>query len=359
VRVEVSPSRIRLSFIGSAGVPNRYGGFESFLEHCGPALAGQVQKVNVTCASSLYGDHSPYYLGMHRIFLKVPANGALSVLHDGVAFFAVLAQSSHIVVLGVSGGVWFPLFRLLCCLTGKRLLVNVDGIEWRRAKFSWPKRAVLRTFDFLAQRFAHTVIYDNAALFPYLLRGVRAVEIAYSGDHVLRRIEVAVEDNTALTICRIEPENSIELLIRGALLSGIVRYTIVGNWEASDYGRKLRAMYSSELRLRLLDAIYDPMQLAWLRESCKFYLHGHSVGGTNPSLVEMLFYDGQILCLDVPFNRNTAGDSAKYFDTPAALAELINSCEHEVVDTDCRLQQRGKYVRDLIASKYVAAAQSA
>ncbi|MFS9599350.1 hypothetical protein Q6311_30915, partial [Klebsiella variicola] len=79
------------------------------------------------------------------------ANGAFSVLHDLLAFLRVFSRSQGIVVLGVSGGLWFPLFRAMCALTGKRLIINVDGVEWRRAKFSVNKRRLLKLFDALAQ----------------------------------------------------------------------------------------------------------------------------------------------------------------------------------------------------------------
>lgn len=346
---------VRVAFIGCAGVPNRYGGFEAFVEHCGPALAARVDNVAVTCDAGLYTDHGVRFNGMERQFIRVPANGGASVMHDLVAFFRVFADATHIVVLGVSGGLWFPLFRGLCVLTDKRLLVNVDGVEWRRTKFGRAKRALLRLLDASAQFFAHTVIYDNAALLPFLLKRAQAKSmlIAYPGDHVLRTAQISRESGTALTICRIEPENNIDMLINGAMASSLHRYTVVGNWDRSVYGRELRARHRHEPRLRLLDPVYDPQALAELREATDVYIHGHSVGGTNPSLVEMLFYDCELLCFDVPFHRETAGDSARYFPDAAALAGLLDS--REPVDMEQRHRQRLRYTRDVIAAQYIAA----
>lgn len=316
---------MRIAFIGCSGVPNRYGGFEAFMEHCGPVIAAEVDSVIVTCDAGLYCDRTPQFNNMLRRFIPVRANGGMSVLHDALAFLAVWRSSTHIVVLGVSGGLWFPLFKLLCSLGGQRLAVNIDGVEWRRSKFSLSKRILLRLFDYLAQRFADVIIYDNPALRPYVLPQAlpRSVQIGYSGDHVLRLSSIARHFGTALTVCRIEPENNLDVLIEGALRSKLQRYTIVGNWDHSHYGRALRKCYVSESRLALLDPIYDPQQLAELRESCEVYLHGHSVGGTNPSLVEMLFYDCRLLCLDVSFNRETAGTSAEYFSNAEDLALLL------------------------------------
>lgn len=350
--------KIRFSFIGSAGIPNRYGGFESFLEHCAPALVSLGHQVIVTCDERLYSEWGLKFQGVERIFLSTPANGGWSIVHDLIAFFRVFLKSSHIVVLGVSGGLWFPLFRLACSLSNKRLLVNIDGVEWRRTKFSPAKRLLLRVLDSLAQISAHHVIYDNKALRGFLLRASdrKASCIAYPGDHVQRLANVNQKPRTALTVCRIEPENNLELLIEGAHRSSIESYTIVGNWEHSQYSRDLRNRYSSDRRLNLFDPIYDPHKLALLRESCSCYIHGHSVGGTNPSLVEMLFYDCTLLCYDVPFNHETAGDCASYFKTPESLAAALNAPAH--FDVRVRSAFRERYTAKLISARYIDAANS-
>lgn len=342
----------RIVFIGSAGIPNRYGGFESFLENCAPKIVSKGYEVVVTCDAGLYSDKTINYRGVRRVFLSIPANGGWSVIHDLIAFMNTFRGASHIVILGVSGGIWFPIFRILCDLSGARLFVNVDGIEWRRTKFGKTKRLLLKAFDLLAQKFAHTVIYDNPGLLSYLTEcaKLKAACIAYSGDHVLRLNEVKSLDGIGLTICRIEPENNLEMLIQGALMSKLRHYIVVGNWNHSSYSQNLRRRYENDERLLLLDQIYDSDRLAQLRESCGVYIHGHSVGGTNPSLVEMLFYDCQILCFDVIFNRYTAGNSASYFNSIDALANLINNNE---VDLCARHLSRKRYASSSIVDQYL------
>ncbi len=351
--------RVRLAFIGSAGIPNRYGGFESFLEHCAPVIASFGHQVIVTCDAQLYPEKTKSYRGVDRLFLHIPANGGWSILHDLIAFFCIYFKSTHIVVLGVSGGIWFPLFLLMCRLGGKRLGVNVDGVEWRRSKFSPFKKCILRLFDSLAQRFSDLVVYDNAGLVDYVLpvARIRSVEIGYSGNHVLRLPGVAKKVSTALTVCRIEPENNLDLLIEGALQSDLRCYTIVGNWNNSQYGKTLKARYSGESRLQLLDPIYDPNSLAELREGCAIYLHGHSVGGTNPSLVEMLYYDCAVLCFDINYNRATAGQGASYFEDVNSLAMVVNAAiaGHSGGDVAARSSLRVKYTSSAIANAYLTA----
>jgi hypothetical protein len=344
-----------ISFIGTVGIPNRYGGFEAFLEHCAPEIAKNVREVNVTCFRGAYSDLSINYLGVNRVFLRIPANGAWSILHDLVAFLLVFVRSSHIVVLGVSGGLWFPFFRLFCGVFGKQLLVNIDGVEWKRSKFSFFRRLVLRIFDFLAQLSAHKIIYDNSALLPFVLSVCRhkALMIPYSGDHVIRLNDVNRQFGTALTICRIEPENNIEIILKAAVTAQIEHCTIVGNWTNSDYGNRLRGEYINYKNITLLDPIYDPLQLAKLRESCNLYIHGHSVGGTNPSLVEMLFYNCRLLCFDVPYHHETAGSCAEYFSNVDDLVALLNGPEKAIDD---RAAIRARYLRTVISTQYLDAA---
>ena len=335
-----------IAFIGSVGIPNRYGGFESFVENICPFMLKEVDSIFVTCMKSAYKNRSSSYLGVNRIFINCPANGALSIIHDLLAFLSVFKLSTHIVVLGVSGGIWFPFFRLMCQLYGKHLIVNIDGVEWNRGKFSKLKRKLLWHFDYLAQFFSEVIIIDNSYLksrFPN-----KTVEIAYPGDHVLR-INNIQKKNSALTICRIEPENNICLLINGFLGSLLTKYVIIGNWSNSQYGIDLKQKFANESRLVLLDPIYDKNKLAQFREECSHYIHGHSVGGTNPSLVEMIFYDCDILCFDVPFHHHSIGKEARYFKTEIELSKSLST----KVTNKNRQELRHRYSKKRIIEKYI------
>jgi glycosyltransferase involved in cell wall biosynthesis len=352
-----SLSQQQLAIVGSVGIPNRYGGPEAFAESIAPALLERGFQVSVTCDKSKYSDNLATDLnGVRRIFVPIGANGPTSPLHDAWAFLAT-ARADYVLVLGVSGGLFFPLFRILCTFTRARLLVNVDGVEWRRSKFGPLAKLVLYCSDWLAQRFAHVVVYDNEALLPYVNYPAKSVCVEYSGDHALRvgggvPAARSAEVPYALTICRIEPENNCEVLIDGFLRSSVKSYTFVGNWNRSNYGRALRARYTGESRLRLLDPIYQPEELFRLRSACTFYLHGHSVGGTNPSLVEMLFFDCDIMCWDCSFNRATARDSARYFSGADHLAQLLDG--GPVLGAD-RSAARSRYTTDAIVTKLLAA----
>ena len=348
-----------IAFIGSAGIPNRYGGFESFLENVTPQMVRQGQAVLVTCDARLYGGEAGGFKGVERIFINLPANGGLSPLHDMLAFLRVAGRVDVVVVLGVSAGPFFPFMRIAAALLGRRLVVNIDGVEWRRAKFGVVKRWLLRSFDALAQVSAHAVVYDNPALLEFVHPAFRhkAHYIAYSGDHVQRLpADTSAPRTTALTICRIEPENNLGMLIEGALASDLTRYTIIGNWNHGTYGQALREKYHGQARIEMLDPVYDPAIIARWREDCAVYLHGHSVGGTNPSLVEMLFYDAAILCFDCSFNRATAGARAVYFSNSAQLARCI---DQSLLSGPKQHEPPAEFTAERIAARYLAVTASA
>lgn len=349
---------LNVAFIGSVGVPNIYGGFEMFLETCSPGFVDHFDKVFVTCDKNRYSDRTLIWRGVRRIFIPINANGVQSIAHDLVAFFAVFWRVDAIVVLGVSAGMFFPLFRVLCAFGGKKLIVNVDGIESRRKKFSALKQRFLYWSDRLTQRFAHKVVIDNEGLRTFLDPAVQAsaVLIAYPGDHVersIRRLSDAQCGPKILTICRIEPENQCHLLLEA--FSRLVHgsYVFVGNWNASAYGRQLRQQYGEVQGLEMRDPVYDKLQLADLRENCDYYLHGHSVGGTNPSLVEMLFYDCEIFAFDCVFNRCTAGDAIKYFSDCDVLTRQLSTADHCINDSH-RNALRLKYTRTSICNDYTS-----
>ncbi len=342
-----------LAIIGSVGIPNRYGGPEAFAESISPEMIARGYRVLVTCDRGRYlDDLSRFSGGAERIFIRMPANGTLSPLHDLFAFLAVLRRSHVILVLGVSGGLFFPVFRLMCALAGARLVVNIDGIEWRRDKFGVFEKCVLFVSDWLAQRFAHGIVYDNAGLLDFVLWKGKAACVEYSGELAIspssrwRPPDEAVD--YVLTVCRIEPENNCELLIDGFLQSARRRYVFVGNWSRSEYGRQIRRKYQGEGRLELRDPVYDPDALYRLRKECSTYLHGHSVGGTNPSLVEILYFDCDIFCWDCVFNKVTAGETARFFSSAAELGRLLDEGRGAALD---RTDVRRRYSNRVIADK--------
>ncbi len=345
-----------ISFIGSVGIPNCYGGFEAFLEAITPLMVKSDVYITVTCDATKYSNKNPFYKGVNRLFINTKANGFLSPLHDLLAFCKIFKRSDVIIVLGVSAGPFFLLMRIFCSFFNKKLIINIDGIEWRRSKYSFFSKIILRVFDYLAQICAHRIIYDNAELINFINFNFRskAFLIPYSGDHVLRLCDIANVPSSGLSICRIEPENNIELILNAVVRSTLKSFTFIGNWNYSPYGISLRNKFKDYENLRLLDPVYDPYEIAIFRESCSVYIHGHSVGGTNPSLVEMLSYDAEIICFDCVFNRETVGDDALYFSSSSDLINILNQAASRASSSVARILPI-RYTSEYISNQYIKA----
>lgn len=343
-----------VAFIGSVGIPNNYGGFESFLESITPTLTKEIDTVTVTCDSRRYEDHSTIWNNVNRIFIPISANGIQSILHDFIAFLLVFKRHKHIIFLGVSAGIFFPLIKLFSLISRSKIYVNIDGVEWRRQKFSGFTRLFLKLSDLSAQFFSDVVIIDNEGLSDYIIKQKKATSacIGYSGDHVHSSPKLYIYPPFALTICRIEPENNCELLLDAYSNLNIGRYFFIGNWNSSNYGRKLKEQFSSKSGILCIDPIYNPRILSSLRANCQCYLHGHSVGGTNPSLVEMLFYDAPIIAFDCIFNRYTAGDEISYFSSKETLIEKLYFYFNSNIVT-LKSMAKYKYTKEEICNSYI------
>ena len=133
----------------------------------------------------------------------------------------------------------------------------------------------------------------------------------------------------ALGICRIEPENNIHVIIEAFQEELPIRLVMVGNWLNSDYGRELYDKCRELPSVSAFTPIYDQSYLSKLRSGCTLYLHGHSCGGTNPSLVEAMYHSLAIAAFDVNFNRETTENKAFYFKTPQELREVIKNTSQE------------------------------
>lgn len=161
----------------------------------------------------------------------------------------------------------------------------------------------------------------------------------------------------AFTVCRIEPENNIHLILEA--FSGFSRFpvAVVGNWNCGEYGRRLRGVYRNAENIFMLDPIYDRKVLNTLRSRCTVYLHGHSCGGTNPSLVEAMFLSLPIIAFDVNFNRETTENRALYFRSAEHLRQLCSALQPEklrqTADTMKEIADR-RYTWERISERYAA-----
>ena len=320
----------RVALIGTEGLPAQYGGFETVVSeflHNSEQWNSQVN-FEVYCAAGC----SPVmdkYCGAKLVHIPMSAHGWRSMVYDGVSIIHALWHRADVLMcFGVSGSWILLLVRLF---TRTRIIAHVDGIEWQRAKWSPAGRFALKVLEYLAVRFAHRVISDNAGITRYLKNryGSDPFEVAYGGDHALRA-RASISPNMPdgkfiLAICRIEPENNVDMILEAMRAINGLPLVMIGNWGRSPYGRALKEVYKNIDGILLLDPIYDIGVLKGFREKTSVYVHGHSAGGTNPSLVEAMFFGVPIIAFDCDFNRFTTANKALYFKNKEELAALLNS----------------------------------
>lgn len=344
--------------VGTVGVPARYGGFETLAEQlCANYSAHEVQLV-VYCEKQAYApeERKGDFHGHRRVFLPLRANGVSSMLYDAWALLhaVFVLRARDIYVLGYSGAWILPLLKLL--RPGTRYIVNVDGMEWRRDKFSRLAKRLLKLLEYCAARSASTVIADNQALATLFSQRYhrKPITIAYGGDHTVTDAPVpaTAPQGHYLAIARIEPENNTHVILKACRDAG-VPLVFIGNWNATDYGRDLRRCYAGMTNLTLLDPIYAQTDLNIWRAGAIGYIHGHSVGGTNPSLVEAIFHSDRLLSFDCEFNRATLDDAGAYFTDAASLAALLRTPVAPIAQTQLH-GLRDRYCWPYIAESYAA-----
>lgn len=349
----------RVAIIGTAGVPAAYGGFETLADELiqYAEAQGLSHHFAVYCSGSNQSE-GPSYRGAFRRFISLPANGIASIFYDMLSCIdAWWRGEKTFLILGVSGAPIIPFLRLASSV---KIVTNVDGVEWKRAKWGRMAALYLRLAEWLAVRFSHEVISDNQGIKEYLDQtyGRESTVITYGGDHALRggfvELPFDVPEAFALSLCRIEPENNVHEILSAFSSFDRLPLVFVGNWDATDYGRQLWATYKDSPNVYLLPPIYEQNFLYSLRHRASVYVHGHSAGGTNPSLVEMMHFGIPVVAFDCVFNRYSTGGEALYFSSSnellSQLEALLNGDE---VSTVKRWAELGDKMKQIAQSEYV------
>lgn len=340
--------------IGIVGIPASYGGFESLVENLtkfNEVLDGC--EYTVYCSSYNSKEKLKYYNNARLKYIPVKANGICSIFYDTAALLSSLREKPDtILILGVSGCIILPFYRLL---SKAKIVTNIDGLEWRRDKWNKFAKSFLKFSERLAVRYSDIIVADNAAIADYVKKeyNVNSSVIAYGGDHAYsdeRKFDIK---NYALALCRIEPENNVQMIL-DAFTKMTVHLKFIGNWNSSSYGLELKRKYSTYDNIELIDPIYEIQELVKLRGECGFYVHGHSAGGTNPSLVEIMHFDKPVFCFDCLYNRSTTENKAIYFSDSTNLVALISTSESQLIDNATAMGEiaRRRYIWKIISSQY-------
>lgn len=325
--------RPALAILGTRGIPARHGGFETFAERLALHLADRDWDVAVYCQSDGDAHEPPDYKGVRLLHMRTRIPGALGTLvFDWHALrHACATEPRLLLTLGYNTGS----FAIYSRLRRRAGVINMDGIEWRRSKWSALARAWFWANERLACHLHDHLIADHPAIADHLATRVprqHITMIPYGADRIEQGDALALAhygltpNGYALVVARPEPENSILEIVRAfARKPRGLRLMVLGNVnaDASAYHRDVLRAAGPEVIFP--GAIYDPDIVAALRFHCRFYIHGHQVGGTNPSLVEALGAGSAVLAHDNRFNRWVAGPEAAYFANEDACAEQLDA----------------------------------
>lgn len=352
----------KVAIIGSVGIPAKYGGFETLVEYLTLNLNEETD-FTVYCSSKEYETKLGSHNSAQLEYVPLKANGIQSIPYDIWSLLKVKKETKVVLILGVACGFFLPIYKRF---TKKKLILNVDGLEWKREKWGKLAKWYLRNSEKIAVRYSDVIVADNKIIQDHVFDsyGKQAKLIEYGGDHVESRplsketIEKYVFTNAdyAFKVCRIEPENNIHMILEAFSDQTKYNLAIVGNWKNSVYGLELIEKYKSLSHIHLLDPIYDQIVLNELRSNCFLYVHGHSAGGTNPSLVEAMFLNIPIVAYDVNYNRETMeNNGVGFFKNSADLKFILQSCtKMELENSKLKLTDVGsrRYNWQSIAQKY-------
>lgn len=343
---------IKLAIVGAHGLPAKYGGYCTLAEYLAEYKPNDFD-VTVYCVAEEYKDHPCMYKGVHLEWVNYPARGMMAwQFHAYGIKHAIENGADCIFLCGPNGGFILPFYRKY----KDRFYLNIGGIEWKRNKYNWLMRRIVRLLMKCAVHNSCHLVADNVGMYDYYIEEYGrddSVVIAYGGDQAQTSDitpEIAekypfLNKKFALAMARIQSDNNTEMLLK-TFENARMPLVYIGNWDVTDWSRGLREKYSKNSNLILLDAIFDIPVLNQIRSNCSLYFHGHSAGGTNPSLVEAMHLGVPLLCYDNGFNNHTTFHKAFYFKTKEDIINIIENTSDEA------LAREGKLMRELAIEHY-------
>jgi glycosyltransferase involved in cell wall biosynthesis len=249
---------------------------------------------------------------------------------------------------------------------GVRVAVHTDGLEWQRTKWSGAGRSYYRAAERLAVRWADALIADARGIADYYRHefGASTELISYGAPIVSepdrsKLAQFGVDPGGyLLVVARFEPENHVEEIVRAAARSDVdLPVVVVGSAPySSDYTARIEAIAAADDRIRLVGGVWDQTALDALYACARLYLHGHSVGGTNPSLLRAMGSGTPVAAWDVAFNREVLGNLGWYFDSAESLSSIVVDAARAAATSDlgARLLERARaqYDWDAVADDY-------
>ncbi|WP_299223605.1 DUF1972 domain-containing protein [uncultured Psychroserpens sp.] len=355
---------MKIGILGTRGVPNHHGGFEQFAEFFSEYLYKNEHEVYVY-NSNKHPYQKKTYNGVNIIHCydpedKIGTPGQFiydlnCIIDSRKRDFDILLQLGY-----TSSTIWHRL------LPSKTILItNMDGLEWKRSKYSKPVQGFLKYAEKLAVKSSDYLIADSIGIQSYLSKryNIHSKYIAYGAEqfdnpdiNALTEYNVTAY-NYNMLIARLEPENNIEIILDGVAMSNEdSTFIVVGKHDVNTFGMYLKNKFKNYENIRFVGGIYNLEKLNNLRYYSNLYFHGHSVGGTNPSLLEAMSSRALIVANDNDFNKSILGSHAFYFNTSKDvkfhIEKTLKINESDKVE-NCFNLINLKFSWDIINKKYL------
>jgi glycosyltransferase involved in cell wall biosynthesis len=322
---------MKIAILGTRGIPNHYSGFEQFAEFFSVFLVEKGHDVfvynshnhpyqeNTFNGVNIIHQHDPEYkLGTFGQFIY----DYNCIMDSRKRDFDIILQLGY-----TSNSIWYFL------LPKKPIIItNMDGLEWKRSKYSKPVQQFLKFAERLAVKSSDFLISDSLGIQKYINSkyNVTSTYIAYGAkvfsspnEEILKEYDV-LKHNYNMIMARFEPENNIETILDGIVLAGHETTVLVLGNHQTKYGDYLKNKFKTHKQIRFIGAEFDINKLNNLRYFSNFYFHGHSVGGTNPSLLEAMASNAFIIAHDNHFNKTILKENGYYFSNPADIKNIID-----------------------------------
>lgn len=333
----MSKKKIKLAILGSKGIPNNYGGFEQ----CAEKISLYFKNTNIPIDVYVYCPISHTYKsdkwqGINLVHIKDYEKYPLisSLAYDyGCVIDAKKRKFDIIIQLGYSpSGLFYKILKK----ENIPIITNMGGMEWKRSKWGIIARNIIKYSEKLAVKYSDMIISDNLGIKEYIDKkyNIDSKYIAYGAeipyhinDEYLSKYNLEKE-SYYLVISRIQKDNNIEMIINGYLKSySNIPLIIIGSIK-NNYGKYLKQKYKYYKNIRFIGGVYELEELNAIRRYCKIYFHGHSAGGTNPSLLEAMAIRCKIVAHNNIFNRYVLQDNAIYFNNDFEVANIINNFDN-------------------------------
>lgn len=353
--------KLKIGILGSRGIPNQYGGFEECAEKLALRLAARGHDISVYTELQ-HKLKDVKWKKVERILIKNPEDklGTFGqFIYDLNCNLNSRKKKFDIVLhLGyTSDSIWNRLW------PEKSIhIVNMDGLEWMRSKYSKPVRHFLKYAEKLAAVHANWLVADSIPIEDYLKENYakRVRHIAYGAD-IPEELSENIPESYGLKIraydlivARVIPDNHIEMILQAKELA-LDKTPLFILCNENSFKRHLAEKYKHLNHITFYGPVYEKEKVNSLRHFCRYYLHGHSAGGTNPSLLEAMACSSPVVAHGNKFNRAVLGEDAHFFTTSEELKSIFEQFDADVIENQIKnnlLKINKKYNWDLITAEY-------